>query len=110
MSSAYLVKYTGPRGVECPDAVVTFGPGHGEDVAELAPLVKAALLDPRCGPEWTPQAINITSMTYLGPWFNSGAEECPKCRVAAELRQRKAEWLQRSMERDLKRIAEANRD
>lgn len=66
MSAAYLVKYVGPRGQQCPDAVVTFRSDQGENIAELAPLIERRLLEPRGG-EW--DRITITAISYLGPWF-----------------------------------------
>ena len=70
MAAAYLVKYTGPGGRACPDAVVIFDSGFGEDIAELAPLAKRVLVDARGGLDgWNEHSVDLQEMRYLGPWF-----------------------------------------
>jgi hypothetical protein len=68
MAAAYLVKYRGPSG-KCPDAVVIFDTGDGEDLAKLAAMAKEALVRARGG--WKPHQVSIEGMTYLGPWFSA---------------------------------------
>ena len=67
MAAAYRVKYRGPHG-PCPDAVVIFDGGRGEDLAELAPLAQRILVDARGG-VWPEHVVKLEAMQYLGPWF-----------------------------------------
>ena len=72
MAAAYLVKYTGPSGRPCPDAVVIFDSGFDEDVGRLASLAKKALVDDRAGLDgWTELNVHMQEMRYLGPWFEA---------------------------------------
>jgi hypothetical protein len=69
MAAAYLVAYRGPTG-ECPDAVVCFEGGAGENIAVLAPKAQRCLARYR-GNNWNERDVQISSMQYLGPWFMS---------------------------------------
>lgn len=70
MAAAYLVTYRGPKGDECPDAVVCFESSEGENLAELAPKAQRCLTRYRGG-IWNERDVQITSMRYFGPWFTS---------------------------------------
>ena len=69
MAAAFLVTYSGPRGKQCPDAIVVCPPGIGEDVAPLALSIKETLVSARGG-GWESHHVTIHSIKYLGPWFS----------------------------------------
>ena len=65
--SAFKVKYLGPEGRPCPDAIVTLA--LQDDVTKVAQEIRATLLRDRGG-MWTDSDIHILSVEYFGPWFN----------------------------------------
>lgn len=68
MGAAYRVKYCeATRGSECPDAVVIFHSGAGEDVGQLAIQIKEVLENAR-GID-SDFRVTISSIVYIGPWF-----------------------------------------
>jgi hypothetical protein len=65
MAAAFRVKYLGPSGQQCPDAVVVFDSAYGGNLGELAPKAQECLVSARGG-NWK---VTIIEMVYLGPWF-----------------------------------------
>ncbi len=67
MAAAYRVTYRGPGG-ECPPCIVPI-PGHvREGVEHVAAIVHHTLVSARGG-GWQPHEVSVTSIEYVGPWF-----------------------------------------